>query len=177
MSHKWTCEENEAGPLWPSRNTSLSPHFTLYNKYAKPTGNIELYLESQLEHADHFSFNNFLGLVQSFALLALFSVLSHESKCRVSVKYFKWQGFSKVYLKMALWKEYSFVLCGKKQTECRSFSMGKSLIFSSHYLCHIQFPKYPTFKFVLHGFILGNENQRADNWAQVHLGLKMPRKC
>lgn len=30
---------------------------------------------------------------------------------------------------MALWKEYSFVLCGKKQTECRSFSMGKSLIF------------------------------------------------
>lgn len=38
---------------------------------------MELYLESQLEHADLFSFNNFLGLVQSFALVALFLVLSH----------------------------------------------------------------------------------------------------
>lgn len=46
-----------------------------------------------------------------------------------TVKYFKWQCFSKVYLKMAVWKEYSFVLSRKKQTECRGFSMGKSSTF------------------------------------------------
>lgn len=49
----------------------------------------------------------------------------------------------------------------------------KALFSSSHHLCHIQFPKDLTFKFVLHGFILRNENQRANNWAQAHLGLKM----
>lgn len=38
----------------------------------------------------------------------------------------------------------------------------KAQLFSSHHH-HIQFPKHLTFKFVLHGFILRNENQRANN--------------
>lgn len=130
MSHKWTCEENEAGPLWPSRNTSLSPHFTLYNKYAKPTGNIELYLESQLEHADHFSFNNFLGLVQSSALLALFSVLSHESKCRVSVKYFKWQGFFQGIFENGFVKRIFICFVWKETNWMQKFLNGEKLNFS-----------------------------------------------
>ena len=90
-----------------------------------------------------------------------------------TVKYFKWQGFPKVYLKMAVWKEYSFVLSRKKQTECRGFSMGKSSTFFFPPPLPHTISQHLTFKFVLHGFILRNENQSANNWAQVHLGLKM----
>lgn len=74
---------------------------------------------------------------------------------------------------MVVWKELPMFCLERYKMNAEVSQWEKALFSSSHHLCHIQFPKDLTFKFVLHGFILRNENQRANNWAQAHLGLKM----
>lgn len=79
-----------------------------------------------------------------------------QTKCTVSVKYFKWQDFTKVLLKMGVMRRISLCFSGKDSNWMQKFLNGKKLNFSSsHYLCHIKFPKELTFKLVLYGFTKG----------------------
>lgn len=99
-------------------------------------------------------------------------VLSYQSKCMTSVKYFKWQDFPNVHLKR-LYEKNTHLFCLERfKLNAEVSQWEKAQLSFSHHLCHIQFPK-DLLSSLFSMASLRNENQRANNWAQGHLGLKM----
>lgn len=90
-----------------------------------------------------------------------------------SVKYFKWQDFPKVHLKMVVTKRISTCFAWKDTNWMQKFLNGKKLNFllpttsASH-----NFPKNSLLS-LFSMALLTNENQRTTNQAQGHQGLKM----
>lgn len=114
-----------------------------------------------------------LGLVQYFLSSTISWVLSYQPKCMTSAKFVKWQDFSKVQWKCYAKNTHLFCL-ERYKLNAEVSQWEKAQLPSSHYFCHIQFPKDLTSK-LFSMASLRHENQRANNWAQGHLGLKMQK--